>query len=423
MAAINFYLRKPNAKISPIEVSYHFKGIRLRLCIGEYIEPKKWNKAKQRAKETELTTKDGDVSLNGFLNKLSDKLRDFYNAELNNGVPTKEILKASILSYLRPVEAQTKTETLYNLIERFINNEITVKGEPKSPATIKTYKTTKMHLKEFERAAKYKIDFDTITLDFYHKFTSYLKQQGKAVNSIGKYIQVVKVFMNTAVDLRLTTNEDFKKKAFAVIRKETDAVHLTNKEIIDFYNFDLSKTPKLENVRDLFVFGCFIGQRFSDFTDIQKNNRVTITGEDYLKVNTKKTKEPVIIPCSPIVKQIFQKYSELSANSLPKSISNQKFNEYIKEAAKAAGLVERGRLIDNLDAPLFECISSHTCRRSFATNYYGTLPIFDIMQITGHKSERSFLRYIKTSKQVSASKLAEVMNKEHSQNMLKVVND
>ena len=61
MATLNFYLRKTAATESPIELVYQFKANRIRICIGEAIQPKKWNPYKQRAKETELTTKDGRV--------------------------------------------------------------------------------------------------------------------------------------------------------------------------------------------------------------------------------------------------------------------------------------------------------------------------------------------------------------------------
>ncbi|RYZ54771.1 MAG: hypothetical protein EOP49_04360 [Sphingobacteriales bacterium] len=79
----------------------------------------------------------------------------------------------------------------------------------------------------------------------------------------------------------------------------------------------------------------------------------------------------------------------------------------MKEAAKAAGLTEVGRLSTDPKAPLCDCISSHTCRRSFATNYYlQGFPTIDLMKITGHRQESAFMRYIKVSKLDAAQRLA-----------------
>ena len=78
-------------------------------------------------------------------------------------------------------------------------------------------------------------------------------------------------------------------------------------------------------------------------------------------------------------------------NKLPKSLSNQKFNDYIKEAGKLAGMAEKGRLSTNPELQLWQCISSHTARRSFATNYYlQGFPTIDLMKVTGHKTEKAF---------------------------------
>lgn len=144
---------------------------------------------------------------------------------------------------------------------------------------------------------------------------------------------------------------------------------ITEKEIIDLYNFDLSQNKRLEQVKDLFVFGCFVGLRFSDYNDVKLGNIVTIDEEYFIKIITEKTKELVIIPCNPIVLNIFNKRGG-NHNKLPKSISSQKFNTYIKEVCEKAGMKEKGRLSSNLSLPLYQCISHHTVRRSFATNYY-----------------------------------------------------
>jgi integrase len=127
----------------------------------------------------------------------------------------------------------------------------------------------------------------------------------------------------------------------------------------------------------------------------------------FIKMVTQKTKELVIIPCNPIVLKIFNKY-ETNANMLPRAMSNQKFNDYIKEVCALAGLTEKGRLSKTPELPLCDLVSSHTARRSFATNHYlQGFPPIDLMKITGHKTERSFLKYIRVSKLDTAKRLNE----------------
>ncbi len=92
-------------------------------------------------------------------------------------------------------------------------------------------------------------------------------------------------------------------------------------------------------------------------------------GDYYIKMVTQKTGQLVTIPSNPVIVEIFNKYAH-NAYKLPKTISDQKCNEYIKEVCKLAGFTETGRLSTKPNVKLYEAISSHTCRRSFATNYF-----------------------------------------------------
>ena len=75
-------------------------------------------------------------------------------------------------------------------------------------------------------------------------------------------------------------------------------------------------------------------------------------------------------------------------------------------------MIEKGRLSTKPDLQLWECVSSHTARRCFATNYYlQGFPTIDLMKITDHKTERAFLKYIRVSKLESAKRLSIHMEK------------
>jgi hypothetical protein len=441
MSTVSFLLKKAGSSgKSLIILQFKYNGKKLVFSFGQSIYKKNWNAKKQRVKSNKQTTADGDHSLNDLLDNLQDICEGTYKKELKNGIPNTDVLKKHLIEFMQQNNEDDSRPTLFSLIQRFINNEIKHKGRDKTEATIKTYKTLKGHLLEFERIKRETINFETITIDFYYRFVDFLKKRkqyesqirsfrpelknkhidGLKDNSVSKDIQILKVIMSEAVDLGYTNNLQFKHKKFAVTREETDAVFLTEKEIINLYQFDFSKNKKLERVRDLFVFGCFVGLRFSDFSNVKLDNIVNIDGSRFIKMVTQKTKDVVIIPCNPIVLSIFKKYDN-SPNKLPRSISNQKFNDFIKEVCRKAGLTEKGRLVTHPESELCDCISSHSARRSFATNYYlQGFPTIDLMKITGHKTEKAFLKYIRITKLDAAKRLLEHGKKNWSEMMLKV---
>jgi integrase len=173
------------------------------------------------------------------------------------------------------------------------------------------------------------------------------------------------------------------------------------------YSLDLSSNKRLDKARDLFIIGCYTGLRFSDLNQISPDN--FINNGTQLKVKTEKTGEFVVIPLHRTVKEIVQKYE----NSIPDVLSNQKMNEYIKEVAKLAELNERISISitkgGEKQSDVFEkwqLVTTHTARRSFATNMYLLdIPTISIMKITGHRTEKAFLLYIKITQEENANKL------------------
>lgn len=403
-----------------IYLQFLFNKQRLFFSFGQKIAPANWNPNKQRVKKNSITTLDGRHSLNDLLDNLERECYRAYNHALKDGIPTPEHIKTQLQEFLNHNETKVERDKFYSLVDRFINNEIKYKGRLKSPNTIKTYKTLRGHLQAFDLKERKKTTFETVTLDFYYKYTSFLNAKGLSANAISKDIQILKVIMGEAVDLGLTSNLQCKHKKFAVSRDETDAIFLTENELLKIYRHDFSTQPRLERVRDLFVFGSYVGLRFSDYSDVKPDNIVTDEGDLFIKMITKKTGELVIIPCNPIVVEIFNKYGK-NTNKLPKAPSNQKFNDYIKEVCKQVGLIEKGRLSTEPTKQLWECVTSHTARRSFATNYYlSGFPTIDLMKITGHKTEKAFMKYIRITKLDTAKRLNIHIKKNWSEKLLRV---
>ena len=271
--------------------------------------------------------------------------------------------------------------------------------------TMREYARTLIYIEEYERDRGVRIEFGDVAQDFLADFVAYLQGRNKATNTIAHKVISIKAVMRAAVMRGLTDNERW--RYFRNSTEETDAVALSEDELERLRRHDFSYSPRLERVRDLFLAGCWTGLRFSDVTRIRREN----IRDGFITITQSKTNEPVSIPVHPV----FQEIWERCGGSLPSDISNQKFNEYVKEVCRAVGLRERvlksitrGGRKQTESREKWELVSAHTARRTFATNLYlSGFPSISIMRITGHKTETAFLRYIKVSQQEHARMLAD----------------
>lgn len=402
MPEAKFVLKEPESKEETlIYLFFNFNYQRLKYSTGEKILPSNWDFSDQRAKNTRKFKELAE--LNARLQNLSTIVLGIYRRLINDGnTPTPDKLRHELDLELNKVVRKGKP----NLI-KFIDDYIITSKSFKSPNTVKGYKSTLNHLIDFQKAKRTTVDFDTINLEFYDRFTSYLIFEKKLTqNSVGKYIKQLKVLLNEATERGLNTNLEFKKRKFKVLTEQTDKIYLNTNELERMYNLDLSKTKGLERARDLFLIGCYTGLRFSDFTQLRPEN---ILEGNKLKVRTEKTSEVVVIPMHRIVKEILKKYK----NELPKAITNQKMNEHLKTLGEKADINEliethitKAGVLEKSVSFKYDLISTHTARRSFATNLYmADVPAITIMKITGHRTERAFLQYIRVTQEQNANKL------------------
>jgi integrase len=400
MASVSFVLKEPSSKEETlVYLLFRFNNNRLKYSTGEKIFPKFWNPEKQRAKESKQFIEYPEF--NSGLDFIETPVKTVYRRLNNDGiVPSVDKIKTELTKELKR-DQQTERISFMKFIEELIQNT------SKKPNTIKNYKQALVKLRDFKKETKKPVDFENINLEFYNDFTKYLNKKGYSINSIGGFIKNVKVFMNEATDRGLNKNLEYLNKRFKVIEEHADTIYLTQEEILKIYELDLSKNERLEKVRDLFIVGCYTGLRFSDIEQVNRDN--FIKGSSQIKIKTQKTGETVVIPVHKFVKHINDKYEGV----LPNSISNQKMNDYLKEVAQLAGLVESvlisitkgGKRVQESFSK-YELVSTHTARRSFATNLYlADVPSITIMKITGHKTEKAFLKYIRLTQEQNANKL------------------
>lgn len=435
MVQVNFYLKKTAGKKKPalVYLQAKYNTRRLVFSFNEQIMPGEWHKDKQRAKNDRQISSQGGKRVNEILDGLRAVFLATFGELRKQGIPDPEKIKAALNDFIIGNDKATdESRSLLNLIDRFVAGEILYKGKRRTAGTLKSFNLTKNRLLEFSREKKYAITYENITQDFYEKLVRFLEKKqhtneaGERVRSISdasinNTIKNLKTIMSVAVDRDYTSNMSFKKTDFAKLKlAETDSVYLTWDEIFKLYRHDFSSNKTLEEVRDLFVFGCCVGLRYSDYSRVKPEHITKHDGDYYITMTTQKTGEKVVIPCSPMVTELFAKYHD-RPNKLPRSISQQKFNSFLKQAAQQAGLTEKSRLQARPDLELWQCITSHTARRSFATNYFleGVSSI-DLMRITSHQTETSFLKYIKVSRLETAKRVGDHIKKKWSEKLLKV---
>jgi len=286
-----------------------------------------------------------------------------------------------------------------------------------TPGMMKVYNNTKGLLMAFEIFRGQKITFDCFDYNFYDAFIDFLTNdyvqrrrkvtiKGLKQNSIGKTIKHLRVFLRDRARRKIIAPVDLTD--FKILSEDADAIYLTPSEIERIYRTELPADSSLEYYRDLLVFGCLTGLRFSDFSSIQPED---IKG-DMLYKKQQKSDGWVVIPLRPIAFDILVNKFK---GSIPQT-SNPEFNRHIKTVGRFAGVTEMVKFSykkGNRDIvekkPKSEWITSHTCRRSFCTNEFlaGT-PVELIMKISGHKSLRDFYRYIRITPEEAGNKIKEL---------------
>ena len=410
---VKFYpLRRKSKTNTGLICSVSFDKKRIRFCIAESINPRYWNSKISRARTTPSFPESPEF--NQRLNNIASKINKLYleSFNTNDEPPTKAMLEKSIRA---EILKQNVKLSFFQFYQDFIDKtaaggRLSSKGKVIRPEASKYYKRALKILKEYNN----NLEYEDITLEFYNDFISYLNSKGLSINTVGDNIKKLKAVMAAAMELGYHKNTAFQGKYFNKPSEEADNIYLSLNELKEIELLDLTDKPSLDRVRDLFLVGCYTGLRFSDFSRLTQKN---IT-DGFIEIKQSKTGDNVVIPVHSIVKKIIKKY-----NGLPPTISNQKFNNYLKDVCQNVTCLQgiesktstkAGSKV-TLNLNKWEMVSSHTARRSFATNEYlnGTSTL-TIMAVTGHKTEKAFLKYIKVSKKEEAERMKQHWDKRES---------
>jgi len=427
---VSFSLARPKQKVSSIRAKISVSGVSIFLYTGRSVETDHWDKKKCFVKS--YVGKSTTTLLIQRLKELEIDILTLLD-RYKNGKPKMSFidLQAKLFALVERSDRRAITndkvqsnykETLIGFIDHFIKDcEFGVRLSPKrqklKPSSIGSYKTTKGYLLKFQEHTKKVLTLKDFSQSDIDKFSDFLIiDEEFAMNTHAKAMMDLLQIIKYAVKLKKIPAVKMVELEFDTRREETDSIYLTENEILKLLEIKDFDDPIHEEVRDVFVVGCFTAMRFSDYSTIDpsaiRNNR--------LEFVQKKTGGKVTIPIHPVVNSLLKKYD----NALPKVPKNNEFNRIIKlVGGKLPCLhvpftkqVTYGRELKELVDMKYNYLQTHTARRSFCSNEYlkGTDPLI-IMSISGHKSHKSFMRYIKVSSDQYADKLDDIWNERYSE--------
>lgn len=357
----------------------------LTLNTGERIKLDFWDSDKQRAnlrKPKDTITKGALQSLNQYLNVFENKVY-----EVARNIRSKDFDAGfSVVADGLRKQFDKRDENFFSIYDEFLK----LKKVKVSLEAHQKYNRAKELLKEFDK----KVTFEKITPLFLDKLYLFLINHGMINNSAHKTMQFFKTFMIWANTNGYTDNTSY--KTFKSTSEENEVVFLSEKELMILYNMKLDN-ERLDRVRDLFVYQCFTGVRYSDIQNIKHPD---IDGATW-KVRTQKTRQILEIPLNNLALSILAKYKEYP-QPLP-IISNQKQNKYIKELCELAeidtlvtSVKYQGSNRIETTTKKYEVMGTHTARRTFISlSLQKGMPPDVIMAITGHTTYNMMRKYLK----------------------------
>lgn len=394
----------------PIRMRVNFASKRIEFTTGYRIDAAKWDSDKQRVRngctnKLKQSASEINASLLGYYTEVQEIFKKF---EVEEVMPTPEQIKEAFNALHKPIEEvkprKSTPNAFYKVFDEFVRD--CGRQNDWTDSTYEKFAAVKNHLMNFR---------DGLTFDFFDEkglndYVTYLRDVKEMRNStIGKQLSFLKWFLRWAFKKGVHQNNAYDSYKPKLKSTQKKIIFLTWEELNKLREFEIPAAKQaLDRVRDVFLFQCFTGLRYSDVFNLRRSD---IKG-DHIEVTTVKTSDSLIIELNNHSKAILDKYKDVAFEDdkvLP-VITNQKMNDYLKELAELAGIDEpvrqtyyRGNERIDEVTPKYALLGTHAGRRTFICNALALgIPPQVVMKWTGHSDYKAMKPYIDIADDIKA---------------------
>jgi len=381
-------------------------GTKTKLSVSKHY----WNQQHnlKRVKDIEISNKQTEI--NQEINKIQNYILKAFN-QADHGKIDKDWLKAAIHSYYNP---EVKTTSIPKDLIGYIDYYIEDRKHDFSNTSIAKLNVVKHKMERLQAKRGKTIMIADIGGDFKNEFAEYYKAEKYSQNTAQRELGTLKTFCKHAMSKGVQIHhqlDDLKLK-----KKSVKKIHLSFDELKQIEDASMNHEHQ-ENSRDWLIISCYTGQRISDFMRFNSDMIRIEKGKNLLEFKQQKTQKLMTIPLHQKVLEILDKRN----GEFPRAISDQRYNDYIKEVCQLSELDEMidGKRSKNISKDekvskirsvsgtfkKWELVTSHIGRRSFCTNFYGQIPTNYLIYVSGHSSEALFLQYVGKSNKDLAMEL------------------
>ena len=400
----------------PIRMRVNFASKRIEFTTGYRIDATKWDTDKQRVKNgCSNKLKQSASEINASLLEYYTEIQSIFKRfEVEDVMPTPEQIKEAFNALHKHVseEPKPKKEALpcdfFQVFDDFV--EDCGRQNNWTDSTYEKFAAVKNHLTNFREGLTFEF-FDERGLNDY---VGYLRDVKEMRNTtIGKQLSFLKWFLRWAFKKGVHQNNAYDSYKPKLKSTQKKIIFLTWDELNRLREFKIpSNKQALERVRDVFLFQCFTGLRYSDVFNLRRSD----IKDDHIEVTTVKTSDSLIIELNNHSKAILDKYKDVAFEDdkvLP-VITNQKMNDYLKELAEMAGIDEPIRQtyykgnerIDEV-TPKYALLGTHAGRRTFICNALALgIPPQVVMKWTGHSDYKAMKPYIDIADDIKANAMS-----------------
>ncbi|PDP49511.1 site-specific integrase [Prevotella nigrescens] len=398
----------------PIRMRVNFASKRIEFTTGYRIDAAKWDTDKQRVRngctnKLKQSASEINASLLGYYTEVQEIFKKF---EVEEIMPTPEQIKEAFNALHKPIEEVKQRKSTPNAFYKAFDEFVRDCGRQNdwTDSTYEKFAAVKNHLMNFRT----ELTFDFFDEKGLNDYVTYLRDVKEMRNStIGKQLSFLKWFLRWAFKKGLHQNNAYDSYKPKLKSTQKKIIFLTWEELNKLREFEIPAAKQaLDRVRDVFLFQCFTGLRYSDVFNLRRSD---IKG-DHIEVTTVKTSDSLIIELNKHSKAILDKYKDVAFedNKVLPVITNQKMNDYLKELAELAGIDEPIRQtyykgnerIDEV-TPKYALLGTHAGRRTFICNALALgIPPQVVMKWTGHSDYKAMKPYIDIADDIKANAMS-----------------